>query len=305
MSQIDQAFLKAYHRPTGVDQPAAESLRPPHFGVSDGFDPYDQATLQSAADPTATIAVPFDVAPGAPNERRPLSSYVAPAEPSTTAFRPVFEVDRFGWPVVVDKLLTSQQDIFAPVVEQIRSAAEVGIRLVGIAGCRSGVGCTTVLLSLARRIAQGGKKVAMVDANFAAGNLADTLSLELDTGWEDALAGRVPLAECVVRSMADDIALLPLRGPIADPIDLLVGIQTSISAGVLRHHYEVVLFDLGSVARPPQLAAVQQVVEQCRLDASIAVTDMSATDTSTGKIDQLLSVLGATCLGLVANRPSR
>ncbi len=302
MSQIDQAFLKAYHRPTGVEPPAAESLRSPHFEVSDGFDSYDQIPSQPATDSIATIAMPLDVAPG---ERRPLSSYAAPTEPSTTAFRPIFEVDRFGWPAVVDKLLASQQDIFAPVVEQIRSAAEVGIRMVGIAGCRSGIGCTTVLLSLARKIAQRGKRVAMVDANFAAGNLADTLGLELDAGWEDALTGRTPLAECVVRSMADDIALLPLRGPVADPIDLLAGIQTSISAGVLRHHYEVVLFDLGSVARPPQLAAVQQIVEQCRLDASIAVTDMSATGTSAGKIDQLLSVLGATCLGLVANRPGR
>jgi hypothetical protein len=86
------------------------------------------------------------------------------------------------------------------------------------------------------------------------------------------------------------------------PSELLAGIQTSVSAGVLRYHYDVVLFDLGSPAEGPQLAAVQNILEHCRLDASILVADTSANDVESGQsIDHLMSLLGSSCLGLIGN----
>ena len=61
------------------------------------------------------------------------------------------------------------------------------------------------------------------------------------------LAGRVPLAEAVIQSLADRIAMLPLAQgglPAAEKLD---AIHASITAGVLRYHYDIVLFDLGVV----------------------------------------------------------
>jgi Mrp family chromosome partitioning ATPase len=222
------------------------------------------------------------------------------------AFRPVFEVDAFRWPAITDDLLQNHARLLVPVAEQLLAATEEGRSLVGIAGIRPGVGASTVHLCLARLVASIGKSVAIVDGDFASRSLAHNLGLECDAGWETVLAGEAPLAECVVRSIDDGVALLPLVGHSTPPVELLTSIQTSVSAGVLRYHYDLVLFDLGAACREPQASAARTLVDHCRIDASIIVADW-ANDHAAGaeQVDQLLSLFGSTCLGLIGNQSLR
>jgi len=316
MSQIDQAFIRAYAPeqatstpPVGAALPmTAEPIPAPHFRM-----PVDRADY---ADPTAyvdTAAMQREllvVGSGVPptersTERRPLSTFAAP-EPVVSeqapSFQPVFEVDAFRWPESVCHLLQSHESLLSPVVEQLVTASEAGRSMVGIAGLRPEVGCSTVLMCLARLLADTGKSVAMVDGNFVSSTLAKSLGIEFETGWEDVLSGRVPLAESVVNSINDQISLLPLSGSHSMPGELLAGIQTSVSAGVLRYHYDLVLFDLGSPAQDPQLSAVQNILEHCRIDASILIADTLAVDArSEQQVDHMMSLFGDTCLGLIGN----
>jgi Mrp family chromosome partitioning ATPase len=327
MSQIDQAFIQAY-APEGA-LPAADDLPlstakaqaggprlrvhsqapenqaswAPHFAVSGGNDPYAEiAALQQAALQTPPPAPTV----GPPRERRPLSSFAAPPASLSQAFRPVFEVDAFRWPTITDELLQDHAGLLVPVAEQLLAASAEGRSLVGIAGIRPGVGATTVHLCLARLIASAGKAVAIVDGDFASRSLAHNLGLECDAGWETVLAGQASLAECVVRSVDNGIALLPLVGHPAPPVELLTSIQTSVSAGVLRYHYDVVLFDLGAACREPQASAARTLVEHCRIDANIIVADWSRDHTAGAEqVEQLMSLFGTTCLGLVGNQSLR
>lgn len=326
MSQIDQAFIQAYapegvsasaYGPplvakTQVDGPrlrvhsqAVESTptRAPHFPAPGGANPYmEVAALQQ----TALQAPPPARTVAPPRERRPLSSFAAPQPSMTQVFRPVFEVDAFRWPTITEELLQHHAGLLVPVAEQLLAASEEGRSLVGIAGIRPSVGATTIHLCLARLVASAGKAVAIVDGDFANRSLADNLGLECDAGWETVLAGQAPLAECVVRSVDDGIALLPLVGHPTPPVELLTSIQTSVSAGVLRYHYDLVLFDLGAACREPQASAARTLVEHCRIDASIIVADRSH-DQAAGEeqVDQLMSLFGPTCLGLVGNQSLR
>ncbi|MCA9229489.1 MAG: hypothetical protein KDA57_02465 [Planctomycetales bacterium] len=302
MSQIDQAFIRAYAPdpehvapPQGAVLPmAAEPIPAPHFRIAGSADAYaDTAAMQRELLAGSEFS-------GA--ERRPLSTFAAPGQAATATFEPVFEVDAFRWPENADCLLAAHSELLSPVVEQLLSASEEGQSMVGIAGLRSGVGCSMVLMCLARLLARTGKAVAIVDANFASGTLAKQLGLEFDTGWEDVLAGRVPLAEAVVSSIEDRIALLPLSGSDPAPGELLTSIQTSVSAGVLRYHYDLVLFDLGTPDEGAQFEVVRKLLEYCRIDASILVADTAATDGEfTQAVDQLMKLLGPTCLGLIGN----
>ncbi|MCG8450449.1 MAG: hypothetical protein MI725_12845 [Pirellulales bacterium] len=344
MSQIDQAFIRAYtdsdpvaatdtiptaqhHGPTparpqeaslpaphvlahpatqapnsqDTSTRATEPIPAPHFQIGIGLDSCTtNAPAESAnALPGATAPVPTETL----SERRPLSTFAAPGKPTTATFHPVFEVDAFLWPDTVDDLLRTHQLLLAPVVEQLVAAREVGRTMVGIAGTRSGVGCTTVHLCLARMLAEAGLQVAIVDGNFARGDLASRLGLEFETGWEDVLAGKIPLAESVVKSLGDRLALLSLGGPCPAASELLASIQTSITAGVLRYHYDMVLFDLGAAGQGPQHDAARRIIEHCRLDASLIVAD-SATDgpASAPAVDLLMELLGTTCQGLIGNQ---
>jgi len=329
MSQIDEAFIQAYathQQPTVVPSgavplaPLAAPLPGLHHGPHIHLHPAVQQPVEVpvsnwAPEPipaphfqvpgavTEKVAQAVVAAANAPGiERRPLSTFSAPQQPATTAFDPVFEVDAFRWPKITEELLNAHYSLLMPVVEQLLEASEQGRSLVGIAGTRPNVGCTTIQMCLARLIANAGKSVVLVDANFAEANLARDLGLEFESGWEDVLTGRVPLAECVVKSLEDRMALLPLAGPNGSAAELLASIQTSVTAGVLRYHYDVVLFNLGAAGQVPQWAAAQSVVQHCRLDASIIVADTEMTGAAgTAEIDPLMSLLGSTCLGVIGN----
>ncbi|NOY41840.1 MAG: P-loop NTPase [Planctomycetes bacterium] len=333
MSQIDQAFIQAYAdedypSPTETPSlpiaaphiqlyPATQDVPPPQVAdVSGGG--YATANRESWPSqenenpkPHTNIASmqramfePTTAQPAAApvGNRRPLSDFAAPTPARSNVFEPAFEVDAFRWPVVTDELLSTHGELFTPVVEQLLAASEAGQSMVGIAGATPGVGCSTVHMCLARLLAVSGKSVALVDSNFAAANLAITLGLEFDSGWEDVLTGKIPLAECVVRSVEDRMALLPLSRRSELPASLLSSIQTSVIAGVLRYHYDVVLFDLGAAGRDSQLAVAQQIVEQCRLDASIIVANTASESTESDyEINALMTVLGTSCLGVIGN----
>ncbi len=236
---------------------------------------------------------------GAATARRPLSTFSAPAEPVTTVFKPVFEVDRFRWPKITDDLLGAHHQLLVPVAEQLLDVSEQGQSLVGIAGTRANVGCSTVLMCLARLLASVGKSVALVDANFAKASLACDLGLQFNTGWESALTGELPLAECVVQSLEDGVALLPLAHPSGSATELLASIQTSVTAGVLRYHYDIVLFNLGNAAESPQAEATMSIMQHCRLDTSILVADTE--HTGIDPLDTLMSLFGQKCLGVIGN----
>jgi len=297
--------------PPSEAQPAAwtpEPIPTPHFHLpsADDQDTMYQTATVAAPTPVGTQVVTTQTIAAMPvepaNQRRPLSTFSPPERPVTTEFNPVFEVDAFRWPKITDDLLSAHHPLLTPVAEQLLTVSEAGRSLVGVAGTRLGIGCTTVQMCLARMIADAGKSVVLVDANFAQARLARDLGLEFDTGWEDVLTGRLPLAECVVNSLQDRMALLPLAQPNTAPAELLASIQTSVTAGVLRYHYDLVLFNLGAAGQPPQLSAAQSVLQHCRLDASIIVADTAKNGSADlAQIDPLMSLFGQTCLGVIGN----
>ena len=126
--------------------------------------------------------------------------------------------------------------------------------------------------------------------------------MDFDAGWEQVLTGELPLAECAVRSLEDNTVLLPLTKPTSAAHELLSSIQTSVTAGVLRYHYDIVLFNLGAAAQTPQHEAASSIMQHCRLDAGIIVAD--TTPAGGEPIDALLSLFGSTCLGVVGNSAS-
>jgi len=293
--------------PVGAPHSGAEPIPAPHFRGQD----FSELQAETQADTHADIAkmqqAMFEPTAKLPpvaetTQRRPLSAFVEPETAPSNAFEPVFEVDAFRWPAVTDDLLLGHSDLLVPVVEQLLAASEAGRSLIGIAGASPGVGCSTVQMCLARLLVSAGKSVALVDSNFSSAHLAKDLGLEFDVGWQDVLSGKIPLAESVVRSIEDRMVLLPLSDGIESPVELLAGIQTSVVAGVLRYHYDVVLFDLGAAGREQQYQVAEQIVEQCRLDASIIVADTALESTETDQeIDTLMSVLGTSCLGVIGN----
>ena len=220
--------------------------------------------------------------------------------PSVEAqFKPALEVDEFRWSLACDGLLRRHRDRLRAAVLTLMAADEAGRSLIGVGAPSPGSGCTTVLACLARLLVEAGKTVAVVDGNFAAPGLARQLGLAVNSGWEDVLAGHAPLAESVIYSLADRIALLPLVAGGQAAVEQLQSIHASVTAGVLRYHYDMVLFDLGAVADRLQGAAAQLLARQCRLDGVI-LTSTAALQRP--RLMQFAPELATICLGVVENQ---
>ncbi|MCA9234459.1 MAG: hypothetical protein KDA44_03260 [Planctomycetales bacterium] len=313
MSAIDQAFIRAYQSapaaapvasvPTAgapLATTAPPASRPAgHFGPPRPHFPppaFSTGTAPAVAASIAKPAAPPSVAEP-PSPRRPLSELVRPPQPVDAVFHPALEVDRFRYSSVVRRL-TEQKRLWEQTLAVIGALGEDGRTVVGVAGAESAAGCTTAAICLARLAAATGKKTALVDADFVTAGLARQLGLSVELGWDDVLAGRVPLAEAAVYSLADGLTLLPLAAGGVPAAEKLDGVHGSITAGVLRYHHDLVLVDLGSAADEVQGVIARRVARQCRLDAVLLV------DAGNGAADRLHlpPELADVALGVIENR---
>lgn len=284
MSTVDRAFIRAYGQGEAVETGSPRSIVAAEHGVGQRSpSPPESQTRMGAG------------------QRRPLSTFTQAPRPVEAKFQPALEVPRFQWPQVSDRLIGEHRSLWKNAVAALLAADDHGRSLIGVAATGAGLGTTTIAAALARLLVDAGKTVAVVDANFAAAGLAFHLGLKVEIGWEDVLAGNVPLAEAVVQSCADRIAALPLIAGGATAAEKLDSVHASVTAGVLRYHYDIVLFDLGDVSHSVQGSIARRATRQCRLDGAIVVVDALRAAASPALPPELDSV----CLGLIENQVPR
>ncbi|HYO25230.1 MAG TPA: cellulose synthase operon protein YhjQ/BcsQ, partial [Lacipirellulaceae bacterium] len=235
------------------------------------------------------------------SQRRPLSTFAPPSPTVEARFHPALEVDALRWSAVAEALVGRHAERWSGALHALLAADDAGRSLIGVAGAAPGAGTTTVLGCLGRILVDAGKTVALVDGNFTAPGLARTLGLAADLGWEDVLAGRTPLADAVIHAIEDRLAILPLTQgglPAAEKLD---SIHASVTAGVLRYHYDVILFDLGNLAQPQQSAIASRLAARCRLDGLLVIETREAR-LGPSRLSNLAPSLASLCLGAIENQ---
>jgi Mrp family chromosome partitioning ATPase len=338
MSAIDQAFIRAYEidEVGHASSSRATAKAPQRVAPIQPSTVVEKIAVQAAVEaavaqpqvkpvavqarsvahspPPAATAVPSSsivaeppaerpsVEPARTSQRRPLSTFAQPTQVVEARFKPALEVDSFRWSAVTEQLIRRCGAQLQPAVATLLAADDAGRSLHGIGAQVGGTGCTTLVACLARLLVDAGKTVAIVDANFAKPGLASQLGLAAETGWEDVLSGRVSLAEAVVHSIGDRLSLLPLAigGPAA--ASRLETIHASVTAGVLRYHYDIVLFDLGVVADPQQGPIARRVIQQCRLDGALVASGRGAAAAQPQQLLRSAPELATICLGVVENQ---
>lgn len=197
------------------------------------------------------------------------------------SFRAAWEVDEFCWPEVVQDLLNSSEDAFGFAVRRCIEVMEAGSRTLALASHDTGDGCTTVTLCLASRLVQAGFSVAVVDANVKQPDLADSLEVDVTTGWDSLMETTGCLQEVAVSSLNDGMTLVPWCQGAAQTItspELQLTIVKMISD--LTQHYDMVLIDAGTLdvlgLLLPQVIEGMQliVVKNVRPGASAVAGDL-------------------------------
>jgi Mrp family chromosome partitioning ATPase len=247
----------------------------------------------AAAENSATSA-----APDSPSTDSPTAESHPEAAPDDCV--PLWEVDRFQWPVTVERLVSDKDGYFAQASGRLIAAVRDGLRTLAISGSRRGEGRTTLALCLARAAAQAGIQVAVIDADFARPQLAARIGLEINHGWQDAATGLVPLSEAAIRSLTDNITVLPLEASAARTGLSLADPRVTATLRAAAATFELVIVDLGPLAagEEPHFPAD----EACPVDAAIVVRDLRYASTAESEdIGQRLLAAGVEAVGIAEN----
>jgi Mrp family chromosome partitioning ATPase len=310
---MDQAFIRAYAR-LNAGTPAPKPLEPqrqppePQPPRQPPKPPRQRSELEGEkAVQTTYICDAAQPCPPAPHgaifevvaeDRQPLSAFVR-LTPSRDAFQAAVQVEQFSWPAICGRIAERLRHGLDHAADQLVKAAGEGRRVVAVTGCRRGEGCTTTLLCLARHLATAELPVAMVDADFQKPELAERLGIATPAGWEDVLRDQLPLADAVVSSVQDHVSLLPVRTALVDAEEIAGNLPASISLRVLRHHYGMVLVDLGPVLDASVAAAALKLAERSGIDAALLVRDARVTsDDELREATRSLTGAGVTTLGV-------
>jgi Mrp family chromosome partitioning ATPase len=179
-----------------------------------------------------------------------------------------------------------------------------GAAVVGVLGLFRGNGCTTMSLCLAARIAGRGRRVILVDGNFASPRMAQLLDAVPTLGWQESLAGGAPIADAIVRAMDDRLDLLALGlERTRDPLELLVRPQTANAAAQLRAGYEIVLVDLGAFFDPRSQPVALELISRLKIETVLAITGAEVADPrDLATLADRLEQRGCTLAGVAENR---
>ena len=279
-----------------ADQAHAPGPRRPHLSFS-GVQPAEQAPPVEAHEDELTLADDIQNQTS-PDALEP--TVVAEISQPAPAASPVWEVDRFHWPRTCEKLLADNHGYLATAGEKLLAAVRDGLKTLAVTGSRRGEGRTTLALCLARAAAKAGIQVALLDADFARPSLASRLGLEIAHGWQDAALGHIPLSEAAVKSLADNITVLPLEITSARRSLSLADPRVTATLRAAVATFELVIIDLGPLG--PGEAIAFPPGEKCPLDATIVVRDLRfASSAESQDVGERLYEAGVEAVGVAEN----
>jgi len=241
--------------------------------------------------------IPLDLAAGNAESKHEIPPSAPVEKKQATA---LWEVDRFHWPRTCEKLVTDEAGYLSGAGDKLLAAVADGLRVLAITGSRRGEGRTTLALCLARTAAKAGIQTAVMDADFARPQLASKVALEVAYGWQDAAIGRIPLSEAAVKSLTDNITVLPLESSTATRSLSLGDPRVTAAIRTAAASFELLILDLGPVIAGQRIEFPPS--EECPLDAAIVVRDLRFAGAAEGEaIGQMLTEAGVWAVGIAEN----
>ncbi|NSW78189.1 MAG: polysaccharide biosynthesis tyrosine autokinase [Chthonomonadetes bacterium] len=197
------------------------------IGISVGLEVVDN-TVKTTHDAQQLIGLPVTgVIPRLESGDRnllPKITHIQPASPHAESYRFVGE----------DLLLTLEE--------------HPDIRSIMVATVRPGQGGTSTIANLAITLAQGGKRVILVDGDMRRPSLHKVFNISNDVGLSSVLSNGLQIAEVLRPTEVDNLVLVP-AGPIPkNPWQLLRSQKMQEVVEALEQSCDIVLFDTPSAA---------------------------------------------------------
>ena len=173
--------------------------------------------------------------------------------------------------------------------------------VIQITSPNRGDGRSTISANLAVSMAQMGRRVVVVDADFRRPALHAVFGVSRQIGILSVLAGKASLSEAVQATSVANLSVLPCESPCTGPTDLLAAEPFQKLLDELRSRFDFVLMDT-----PPVLEASDASVVAHRADAVLlALRNTKHARPLAEQAVQTLIDQDTRLLGVVVNDPTR
>ncbi len=161
----------------------------------------------------------------------------------------------------------------------------------------SGDGKTTLVSNLAIAMAQGGRKILIIDADLRNPSQHDIFGVKNNTGLSALLAGRSTPETAVQRSHVPNLDVLPCGPTPANPAEILNSREFGEALESLSDKYDCIVLD-----SPPVEAVADARIIAATCDATLIVLKaQTAHRRTTEHTRDSLTSVGARVLGVVVN----
>ncbi len=214
---------------------------------------------------------------------------VEPGRPSSK------EAPGLDWPATVKALEREHGDRFRRLADALVDVRDSrGMKVVLFTSCHRAEGRTTLVLTLARALARKPGRTLLIDADLTGPMLARQLGLLPRAGLDDVVEHGQALADAIIESPDDHLAILPLRAPVAGPREFLSNPGWSCAMAKLRREFDLILID-GS----PLFAGLSAAVLHRSVDAAVLVHNRALTgERALLRAREVLEAGGIPLLGL-------
>ena len=139
--------------------------------------------------------------------------------------------------------------------------------VIAISGPSPSVGKSFISVNLAAVLAQGGKKVLIIDADMRKGYLQKQLGLKWDNGLSDYLSGQLSLQQVIKHTQVEGLSVIT-RGQIPpNPSELLMHSNFSKLIEEVSADFDIVIVDT-----PPILAVTDPAIVSAHAGTTLLVT---------------------------------
>lgn len=227
----------------------------------------------------------------------------APSEPPAAgstpppphfAVGPAIPAD-FEWPETVLALEAEHGDRFDGLADAMIEARDRRqCRVVLFTSCHRAEGRSTLVMALGRALGRRHGRTVLVDNDLSGPMLGRLLRERPRVGLDDVVTEGLALGEALVDSPGENLALLPLRAPVARPREFLADEGWALVLARLRREFDMVLLDGGPLF--PGLSAGRLVPSA---DAAVLVYRPGLTgERALRRAREVLAAGGVPLLGL-------
>jgi capsular exopolysaccharide synthesis family protein len=174
--------------------------------------------------------------------------------------------------VVGPELLRDPRSPFAESFRALRTSMRLSTtsresKVITVTSCQPSEGKSTVSVNMAAVLAQGGKKVALVDTDMRRPSVYKRLRLEGGKGLSEVLTGYYTLDEVTqTHETLTTLDVIPSGTVPPLPADLLASDQMTEVVRQLRQRYDYVIFDT-----PPVLSVTDPAIVAAQADGMVLV----------------------------------